>query len=193
MNMKKLVVLGLALVLFGPGIVAQQRDSAGAPRDTVEAGRLRQQIEQRFSERVQQDLNLSAEQAAKLRATQERYNARRRMLAQQQMERRRAIDNQMQPGVAANQDSLRKLLDAQRAARAEIAKVDQDEDQEMSGYLTPVQRARYQQMRARLMERVQEMRLERRENRGIGRPMGGRGGVPRARPGAQGGKRRPGF
>ena len=191
--MKKLVVLGLALVLFGPGIAAQQRDSASVPRDTAEAGRLRQQIEQRFSERVQQDLNLSTEQAAKLRATQERYNARRRMLAQQQMERRRAIDNQMRPGVAANQDSLRKLLDAQRAGRAEIAKVDQDEDQEMSGYLTPVQRARYQQMRARLMERVQEMRLERRENRGMGRPMGGEDAVPRARPGARGGKRRPGF
>ena len=183
--MKKLVVLSLAVLLATP-LAAQQRDSANVPRDTAEAGRLRQQIEQRFSARVQQDLNLSSEQATKLRATQERYSARRRTLAQQQMDRRRAIDSQMQPGVAANQDSLRKLLDGQRSGRAEIAKVDQDEDQEMSGYLTPVQRARYQQMRSRLMERVQEMRLERRDGR-AGRGMGA------PRPGMRPGRRGRGF
>ena len=185
--MKKLVVLSLA-VLLAPGLAAQQRDSANVPRDTAEAGRLRQQIEQRFSARVQQDLNLTPDQATKLRATQERYSARRRTLAQQQMDRRRAIDDQMQPGVAANQDSLRRLLDAQRSGRAEIAKVEQDEDQEMSGYLTPVQRARYQQMRTRLMERVQEMRLERRDGR-AGRGMG----APAPRPGMRGGRRGRGF
>ena len=183
--MKKLVVFGLAVLLASP-LAAQQRDTTTVQRDTAEAGRLRQQIEQRFSERVQQDLNLTSEQATKLRATQERYSARRRMLAQQQLERRRAIDDQMEPGVAANQDSLRRLLDAQRAGRAEIARVDQDEDQEMSGYLTPVQRARYQQMRARLMERVQEMRLERRDGR-----MGQ--GLQRPRPGLRGGRRGRGF
>jgi Spy/CpxP family protein refolding chaperone len=185
MNMKKLVVLSLAVLLV-PSLAAQQRDTTNTPRDTAEAGRLRQQIEQRFSQRVQQDLNLTPEQAAKLRATQERYSTRRRTLAQQQVERRRAIDSQMQPGVAANQDSLRKLLDAQRTARAEIVRVDQDEDQEMSGYLTPVQRARYQQMRGRLMERVQEMRLERRDGR-MGR------GMPAPRPGVRGGRRGRGF
>ena len=183
--MKKLVVLGLAVLLASP-LAAQQRDTTQVQRDTAEAGRLRQQIEQRFSQRVQQDLNLTSEQAAKLRATQERYSARRRTLAQQQIDRRRAIDGQMEPGVAANQDSLRRLLDAQRTGRAEIARVDQDEDQEMSGYLTPVQRARYQQMRARLMERVQEMRLERRDGR-----MGQ--GLQRPRPGLRGGRRGRGF
>jgi hypothetical protein len=181
MNMRKLVLLSLA-VLLGPGLAAQQRDTAAA-QDTAEAGRLRREVERRFSERVQQDLNLSPDQATKLRATQEKFSTRRRALLQQQMDRRRAIDDQMQPGVAANQDSLRRLLDGQRAGRAEIAKIDQDEDQEMSGYLTPVQRARYQQMRTRLMERVQEMRLERRDGR-VTRPgMGGR-------PGLRGGRRR---
>jgi Spy/CpxP family protein refolding chaperone len=80
MNMKKLVVLSLAVLLV-PSLAAQQRDTTNTPRDTAEAGRLRQQIEQRFSQRVQQDLNLTPEQAAKLRATQERYSTRRRTLA----------------------------------------------------------------------------------------------------------------
>lgn len=182
--MKTLVALTLA-VLLAPGLRAQQRDTTA--RDTAEAGRLRERIEKAFSDRVQQDLNLTPDQATKLRTTQERYSAQRRTLMQQQQDRRRAIDTQMQPGIAANQDSLRKLLDGQRAGRAAIAKIDQDEDQEMSGYLTPVQRARYQEMRMRLMERVQQMRLERRENRGTGQRM------PPQRPRLRGGRRGPGL
>jgi hypothetical protein len=55
-----------------------------------------------------------------------------------------------------------------------MVKIEQDEDQEMSGYLTPVQRARYQQMRERFMQRVGEMRQMRRERDGMRRPGGPR-------------------
>ena len=113
---------------------------------------MRAQIEQRFSARVQEELKLTPDQATKLRTSQERFGTRRRALMQQQMERRRALDDQMQPGVAANADSVRKLMDGMRAGRAEMLKIEQDEDQEMAGYLNPVQRARYQQMREHLMD-----------------------------------------
>jgi Spy/CpxP family protein refolding chaperone len=188
MNMKKLVVLGLAVLLASP-VAAQQRDTMNAQRDTAEAGRLRAQIEQRFNDRVTQDLNLNADQATKLRATQERFGARRRDVMQQQLARRQALENQMQPGIAANSDSVRKLMDGIQAGRAEMVKIEQDQDREMAGYLTPVQRARYQQMRERLMQRVGEMRMERREGRGFGR---GQGVSPR-RPAIRGGARRRGI
>jgi hypothetical protein len=158
------------------------------PQDTGEAGRLRRQIEARFAQRVQQDLGLTADQGAKLRGTQERFGERRRALMRQQLERRRAMDGQMQPGVAANADSVKKLMDGIQAGRGEMLKLEQDEDREMAGYLTPVQRARYQQMREHLMQRANEMRQERRAR---GQGGGGRMGPgPRARP--QGGGRRPG-
>jgi hypothetical protein len=177
--MGKLLILGLA-VLLTPGLAAQQRDSVRQRRDTAEAGRLRAQIEQRFAQRVQQDLKLTTDQATKLRATQERFGTRRRALMQQQADRRRALEDQMQPGVAANSDSVRKLMDGIRSGRAEMFKIEQDEDQEMSAYLNPVQRARYQHMRERFIQRVGEMR---REGRGIGRGEGrGMGGRPRRRP-----------
>jgi Spy/CpxP family protein refolding chaperone len=95
----------------------------------------------------------------------------------------------MQPGVAANADSVRKLMDGMRAGRSEMLKIEQDEDQEMSGYLTPVQRARYQQMREHLMRRVNEMRQERRGRMGPGGPGGQRG--PGMRPRGQGPRPRP--
>jgi hypothetical protein len=183
--MRKCILLSVA-VLLAPCLAAQQRDSVSAQRDTAEAGRLRQQIEKAFGDRVQQNLQLTPDQATKLRATQERFGTRRRTLMQQQMERRRALDGQMQPGVAAKPDSVSRLMDGMRDGRAEMVKIEQDEDREMAGYLTPVQRARYQQMREQFMRRVGELRMERREGRGIGR---GRG-MGAGRPGIRAGRRR---
>lgn len=176
--MNRLVVLGLAVLLV-PGLAAAQRDSVRMRGDTAEAGRLRARIDSAFGERVRQQLSLTPDQTTKLRATQERFGTRRRTLMQQQMQRRRALEDQMQPGVAANSDSVRKLMDGIQSGRAEMVRIEQDENQEMSGYLTPVQRARYQQMRERLLMRVGEMR---REGRGMGRGEGrGMGGRPRPR------------
>ncbi|PYP59245.1 MAG: hypothetical protein DMD40_03940 [Gemmatimonadetes bacterium] len=186
--MRKYILLSLA-VLLAPSLAAQQRDTARAQGDTAEAGRLRWEIEQRFSNHVQQELNLTPDQTSKLRATQERFGTRRRALMQQQMERRRAIEGQMRPGVPANSDSLRKLMDGVQTGRADMLKIDQDENREMAGYLSPVQQARFQQMREQFIRRVGELRMERREGRGFDR---GQGMVPR-RPAIRGGARRRGI
>jgi Spy/CpxP family protein refolding chaperone len=177
MKMKRLLlVLSIALV---PSLAAQEP----ARPDTTEPERLRAQIEERFAQHVQQQLRLTPDQATKLRASQERFGPRRRALGRQQMERRMALQDQMQPGVAANADSVRKLMDGVQAGRAEMLKIDQDEDREMAGYLTPVQRARYQEMRARLHQRVTEMRERRRGRMGSGVGPGSR---PQRRPRGRG-------
>ena len=168
--MKALVVLGLAVILAPWGnLSAQQRDSVRQRSDTANAEQLRTMIEQRFSQRVQEELKLTNEQAAKLRDTQERFGPRRRALMQQQLQRRRALEGQMQPGVAANQDSVRKLMDGLTAGRMEMVRIQQDENKELGGFLTPVQQARYNMMRERFMNRVGEMR---RQRRGMGRGRG---------------------
>ena len=163
--MKALLVLGLAVVL-APGLAAQQPGSGRPPSDSAQAEQLRTQIEQRFSARVQQELQLTNDQTAKLKDTQERFGPRRRALMQQQLQRRRALENQMQPGVAANQDSVRKLMEGLDAGRMEMMRIQQDEGKELGNYLTPVQQWRYNQMRERFMQRVGEMR---RQGRGMGR------------------------
>ncbi len=176
-----IVTLALASTL------SAQEPVPPARPDTAEAERLRAQIEERFSQRVQEQLKLTPDQAAKLRASQEKFGAQRRTLMRQQMERRMALDDQMQPGIAANGDSVRKLMDANQAARAQMLKLEQDEDREMSGYLTPVQRARYQQMREQFTRRVAEMRAQRRG--GAGGAGGGRMGQGGRRPGVPPGAR----
>jgi len=177
--MKRLWLV-LALVL-APGLAAQEPAAPQRP-DTAEAERLRAQIEERFAQHVQEQLRLTPDQATKLRASQERFGSQRRALARQQMERRRALQDQMQPGIAANADSVRKLMDGVQAGRSAMLKIDQDEDREMAGYLTPVQRARYQEMRARLHQRVNEMREQRRGGRMAPGPGMQRGRRGRARP-----------
>ena len=67
--MKRLWLLALAVTLV-PAVNAQQRD-------TQEVGRLRQEIERRFTSYVQQELDLTTEQATKLRASQEKFSTRR--------------------------------------------------------------------------------------------------------------------
>jgi len=179
---KALLVLGFAVILApggaGGGLAAQQGGRDSVRSDTAEAAELRTMIEQRFSQRVQQELKLTNEQTAKLRDAQERFGPRRRALMRQQVERRRALENQMQPGVAANQDSVRKLMDALTTGRLEVVRIQQEENRELNGFLTPVQQVRYNMMRERLLQRVGEMR---REGRGMGRGRGqGMGGGARA-------------
>jgi Spy/CpxP family protein refolding chaperone len=175
--MKRLWVLALVVMLV-PDVRAQQRD------DTLEVGRLRQEIERRFTSYVQEELNLSPEQGTKLRASQEKFSTLRRSIMIDQRNRRRALEDQMEPGVAANSDSVTKLMAGIRGGRAELFKLEQDQDEEMSKYLTPVQRARYQQMRERFMNRVTEMRAQRR-GREAGREGYGLDRAPRS-----GGRRR---
>ena len=181
--MKRLwLILSLALA---PGLAAQDPAAPQQP-DTAEAERLRAQIEERFSQHVQQELRLTPDQAMRLRASQERFGTERRALMRQQLQRRRGLEDQMQPGVAANADSVKRLMDGIQSGRAAMLKIEQDEDREMAGYLTPVQRARYQRMREQLMRRVNEMREQRRAERmGPGVRPGG-GGRPQRRPRGRG-------
>lgn len=178
--MKALLVLGLAIIL-APGLSAQrdsvrQRDDSAGGGPGANTEQLRMMIEQRFSQRVQQELKLSNEQTAKLRGTQERFGPRYRTLMRQQVERRRALEDQMQPGVAANQDSVRKLMDGLTAGRLEMVRIQQEENRELGGFLTPVQQARYNVMRERFLNRVGELR---RARRGMGRGRGVGMGVRR--------------
>lgn len=163
--------------------VVQQAPVPAPGSDTAEAGRLRRQIEERFAARVQQELGLTADHVTKLRATHERFSERRRTLMRQQMGRRMALQGQMRPGEAADADSVKRLMDAMQEGRGEMLKLDQDEDREMAGYLTPVQRARFQMMRQRFQERVNEMRQQRRGRMG--------GGEGRDRPGRRPPRGRP--
>jgi len=166
----------LLVLLAAPALAAQQTGDSGRG---MPAERLRQQIRQRWNAQVRRQLDLTDDQAAKVRATEDRFFQRRREIQQRQRAVLQGLREQLQPGVAADADSVRRLMDAREGNRAAIAQLDRDEDQEMAGYLTPVQRARYQLMRQRLQERIADMRRQRRQR--LGAPRDWSGGEDRDR------------
>src|SRR3989475_3943442 len=177
----------LFVMPLAPALPALQ---AQTPTDTsgeAEAQQLRQQIRERWNARVRQDLNLSDDQAAKLQGTEQKFTQQRVDLAQRQRWINEGLRGQLRPGVAANSDSVRKLMDARDRNRAALAEIDRNQNREVAGYLTPVQQARYQMMREQLRRRIQEIREQRRRRgemmgprRAPGRPREGR--PPRRRP-----------
>jgi Spy/CpxP family protein refolding chaperone len=152
--MRSRFLWSVALVLVPLYPAASQRPDTAAPR----ADSLRQRIEERFASRVQEELRLTNEQTAKLRATSQQYGGRRREMYDRQRSLREALKAQLQPGMAANQDSVAKLTDAMVDLRLAAAQSTREEMKELSKYLNPVQRARLFVMRERLRDRVKDAR-----------------------------------
>jgi hypothetical protein len=155
--MRSAYLWSLMLVLTPLGVAgAQSADTSAVRRDS-----LRHRIEERFAARAQEDLGLTKEQTTKLRATSQQFGTRRDALRTRGKQLRDALTAQLQPGVAANQDSVAKLTDAMIALRTTEAQISRDEIKEQSKYLTPVQRARLYVMRERFARRLKEVHGDR--------------------------------
>lgn len=149
----------LATLLLVPlSTAGAQRADSISPR----ADSLRQRIEERFASRVQEQLGLTNDQATRLRATSREFEGRRRDLAARERQIRQAISAQLQPGVAANQDSVAKLTDALIQLRVTEAQLARDELKEQAKYLNAVQRARLYSMRERFSHRIKQVHGHRR-------------------------------
>ncbi len=146
-------LIGLMLFWASPAAAQRQRqDSAGA----VQADSLRHRIEERFASRVQERLGLTSDQTAKLRATSQTFGARRRELHDRERRLREALSRQLQPGIAAQPDSVARLTDALIELKQQSAQVARDEMKEVARYLNPVQRARLFMMREQFSHRVKQ-------------------------------------
>jgi hypothetical protein len=157
------------LLLLSPLTIgqAQRADTSSARADS-----LRHQIEERFASRAQERLGLTNDQTAKLRATSRQFGARRGELRSRSQRLREALERQLQPGVAANQDSVAKLTDAMIELRLAEAQLSRDEIREQSKYLNSVQRAQLYVMRERFAHRIKEVHGRRRGEMG-GKHRGG--------------------
>lgn len=144
----------LVLLLGGLALGPLEAQVPEGPR----ALRLRRELEQRFAEQLRTQLQLSDEQSTNVGAILSASAERRRDLEAGERQLRTALAGQLRPGIAANPDSLNRLLDGLAQTRVDYARVMQDEMKELATVLTPVQRGQLFLMRDRLLQRVQEMR-----------------------------------
>jgi Spy/CpxP family protein refolding chaperone len=176
------VAWGLLVTLAAGPLGAQNPPDSALPQDAAAAKELREQIQQRWQEHVRTTLGLSDEQAAKLRDSEQRFEAQRQEVRGRQRDLNQRLDAELQSG-SPNQDRVRQLITERDANRARLQQVDRDQDQEMGGYLTPVQRARYQQARQVFRERVAELiRHRRQQGRAAPPPRAGRAPAPKPPP-----------
>ena len=143
-----------------------QQPAAEPRRDTAQ---LRRRIEDRFAQRVEEELGLDAAQAAKLRDVARGWAVKRRGYEADGRALKRALADQMRPGVAANSDSVTRLTQRLLDLRVTYAESYRNEYRDL-GFLTPVQRAQFVALRERVLDSVRRMREER---RGAGGPGAG--------------------
>ena len=158
--MRRLILSCVLVTLSAVPALAQQPTGPESRREE-----LRRRLEERFALRVQEELQLSSDQMSRLRSTSREFAGRRRALEAEQRGLRRALTDQMRPGVAADKDSVAKLTDGLVDLRVDYARTLKDEMAQLGKFLYPVQRAKLLVVRERLIDRVQTLR-ERREGGG---------------------------
>lgn len=149
---------GLLLLLAASPLAAQggrlnQRPGGPPPRIAA----LRGQIEQSFMRRAQKELALSDDQAARMQKIVAAAGERRRGLEEEMRRMQDALDGELRPGVAANADSVSRMIDRMGQNRVTYAESFRDEMRELQPVLTPIQRGQYLIMRDRLLQRIREL------------------------------------
>jgi len=148
----------LTIVSTSAAVAQQPGQGQGmGPGPGARSALLRGRIEEQFVRRIQEEMGLSDEATARMQRVVTAWATRRRTLEREEMRLRQALNGQLRPGVAANSDSVGSYVDALNENRVAYAQSFRDEMKELTPILTPVQRGQFQQMRDRLMLRMEEI------------------------------------
>ncbi|MHB0962967.1 MAG: Spy/CpxP family protein refolding chaperone [Gemmatimonadaceae bacterium] len=184
--MKNIVRVGLALGLVAGTAVAQNppaqpraaaqpqagaRAQARAPQDRAQ---LEQQIRNRIANQLKNQLKLSEDQFTKLQATNKRFEEKRRLLVEQERDARMSMRDLILAGDTTNQAKVSGALDKMMQIQRQRFELVEQEQKELAGYLTPMQRARFLGMQEQMRRRMDDMRAQagRRGAAGAGAGMG---------------------
>jgi hypothetical protein len=161
----------------GPGEVGGRPNIPAQPGDSIRPNRamLQQQVQARIAQVTKAQLGLTDAQMEKLQQTNQKFDDKRRILVDQERDIRMALRDEMLRPDSARQGRVAELLD--RVTKTQRQRVDilEAEQKELSGYLTPMQRAKYFALEQQVRQRVNQMRQQQQQGRG-GRQ--GRGQIP---------------
>ncbi len=149
-----------SLVLVTIAVAASPAVAQRGARGNRTAG-LRRQIEQLFMQQARNQLGLSADQVARVQQVLGEYAGTRLQLDLTDRVLTSALRDQLRPGIAANGDSVARLVTALNANRVANAVSFQNEMIALSKVLTPVQLGQFQLLNDRLLERIRELQQQR--------------------------------
>lgn len=152
----RLRLLALASAIAAP-LAAQGAPDSVAQRPAV------QQLQRRVLVVVQRTLDASDEQMRQLVAVHRKYEGERRVLNQRDREARQSIRAEVLRDSLADQQEVSHALDALIDIQRQRVGLFAREQHDLSGFLTPVQRAKYASLQARLRRKVEQLRQARQE------------------------------
>jgi periplasmic protein CpxP/Spy len=132
-----------------------------SPQDSMDGSRrdLEQKFRRRFGELIKERVKLSDAQMSRLELTNRRFEKRRRALYGEE----RQVREEMRDALSAEesstvQDRVARLME--RALRLQRERLDllEEEQRELTAFMSPVQRAKYFGMQEQLRRRMEEMR-----------------------------------
>lgn len=165
MGILRVGATALALMLAAAPVQAQRRlQPRAAPVARGENGARRAELERQFRQRgeqlVRQQLNLSDDQMRRLRAVNSQFDGPRRELLLQERDARIALRDELGRGSSADQQRVAQLIAQVRQLQGQRFALQQQEQQQLAGFLTPVQQAQYDGLVARLRQRARELRAQ---------------------------------
>lgn len=163
-------VLALIVATLGRPLAAQGRGQRGAQRGMIPRQALVQQIDQLFLKRAVNVMALTDDQVPRFQRVVSTWGARRAGLEADERLLRQSLNAQLRPGIAANADSVGRLVDALNGNRVTYAETFRDEMRELTPILSPVQRGQFQILRDQLLQKVRDLQQQRAA--GVGDPLG---------------------
>lgn len=138
----------------------QPGDSVGRNRAMLE-----HQVQRRLEQMMQRRLGATDAQMAKVRDINMKYADKRRLLLDQERDIRIALREEVIGADSSHQAHVAELLDRMLSAQRQRIEVLEQEQHDLAGVLTPLQRATYIGLEEQLRQRLENMRAQ-----------GGRGG-----------------
>ncbi len=162
----------MLMIALAPALGAQEQSDSGAlpNADAAQAEQLRREIRQRWNEHVRSTLGLSDDQTGQVQATEQRFEQQRQPVRARQRQINQTLNAELSAGTP-NEDRVKQLMTARQENQLKLQQINRDEDRDMQRYLTPVQRARYQEERRRFQDKVAELirhRQQQRRQQGMG-------------------------
>ena len=135
-----------------PAVPGQQGARPLARRQQLE-----KQIRQGFWRVAKQRIGFSDEQMTQLEQTTQRYDVRRKEIAQSERAERVALRSEILADSAANQARISTALDRLQVLQRQRLEMQADEQKELASFMTPLQRARFLALQEQVRKRVQEL------------------------------------
>lgn len=121
----------------------------------------RSELEQRFRQRteqiVRQRLNLNDDQVDRLRSLNADIGGKRNALVEQERSVRSGLRDEMAKGGGADQSKIAQLMAQAHDLQVRRFALQQDEQRQLSGFMSPIQVAQYVGLQAQMRQRIREM------------------------------------